>query len=62
MLIAQALMRGPAIITSGKAFEPHPARVIWQNPRQCVVRETARASSDLMPGTMLPASANSSSL
>lgn len=29
MLIAQALMGGLAIITSDRAFEPYPVRVIW---------------------------------
>ena len=29
MLIAQALMGGFAIITSDRAFEPYPVRVIW---------------------------------
>lgn len=29
MLIAQALMGGLAIVTSDRAFEPYPVRVIW---------------------------------
>lgn len=29
MLIAQALMRGLVIVTSDRAFEPYPVRVIW---------------------------------
>ena len=29
LLIAQALMGGLAIITSDRAFEPYPVRVIW---------------------------------
>jgi PIN domain nuclease of toxin-antitoxin system len=29
MLIAQAIMGGLAIITSDRAFEPYPVRVIW---------------------------------
>ena len=29
MLIAQALMSGLAIVTSDRAFEPYPVRVIW---------------------------------
>ena len=29
MLIAQALMGGLAILTSDRAFEPYPVRVIW---------------------------------
>ncbi len=29
MLIAQALMGGFAIVTSDRAFEPYPVRVIW---------------------------------
>jgi PIN domain nuclease of toxin-antitoxin system len=29
MLIAQALMGGMAIVTSDRAFEPYPVRVIW---------------------------------
>ena len=29
MLTAQALMGGLAIVTSDRAFEPHPVRVIW---------------------------------
>jgi PIN domain nuclease of toxin-antitoxin system len=29
MLIAQALMGGLVIVTSDRAFEPYPVRVIW---------------------------------
>jgi len=29
MLIAQALMRGLAIVTADRAFDPYPVRVIW---------------------------------
>jgi PIN domain nuclease of toxin-antitoxin system len=29
MLIAQAIMGGLAIVTSDKAFDPYPVRVIW---------------------------------
>ncbi len=29
MLIAQALMGGLAIVTSDRAFEPYPVRVLW---------------------------------
>jgi len=29
MLIAQALMGGLAIVTSDRAFEPYPVRVVW---------------------------------
>jgi PIN domain nuclease of toxin-antitoxin system len=29
MLIAQAIMGGLAIVTSDRAFEPYPVRVIW---------------------------------
>ena len=29
MLIAQALMRGLVIVTSDRAFEPYPVRVLW---------------------------------
>ena len=29
MLIAQALMGGLAVVTSDRAFEPYPVRVIW---------------------------------
>jgi len=29
MLIAQALMGGMAIVTSDRAFEPYPVRLIW---------------------------------
>jgi PIN domain nuclease of toxin-antitoxin system len=29
MIIAQALMGGMAIVTSDRAFEPYPARILW---------------------------------
>jgi len=29
MLIAQALMGGMAVVTSDRAFEPYPVRVVW---------------------------------
>lgn len=29
MIIAQALMRGMVVVTSDRAFEPYPVRVLW---------------------------------